>query len=75
MGKRGIQPRYTQAEIVAAAIELIDRDPGTELTIRALAQHLGLGTMSLYGYTTRRDLTQFGYTSVLFPDMDPNADD
>ena len=32
MGKRGIQPRYTQAEIVAAAIELIDRDPGTELT-------------------------------------------
>ncbi|HYP32464.1 MAG TPA: peptide deformylase [Burkholderiaceae bacterium] len=27
-------------------------------------------------YPTRmRDLTQFGYTSVLFPDMDPNADD
>ena len=27
-------------------------------------------------YPTRmRDLTQFGYTSVLFPDMDDNADD
>ena len=27
-------------------------------------------------YPTRmRDLTQFGYTSVLFPDMDPDADD
>jgi peptide deformylase len=27
-------------------------------------------------YPTRmRDLTQFGYTSVLFPEMDPNADD
>ena len=27
-------------------------------------------------YPTRmRDLTQFGYASVLFPDMDPNADD
>jgi len=27
-------------------------------------------------YPTRmRDLTQFGFTSVLFPDMDPNADD
>ena len=27
-------------------------------------------------YPTRmRDLTRFGYTSVLFPDMDPNADD
>jgi peptide deformylase len=27
-------------------------------------------------YPTRmRDLTRFGYTSVLFPDMDPNADE
>jgi peptide deformylase len=27
-------------------------------------------------YPTRmRDLTQLGYTSVLFPDQDPNADD
>ena len=27
-------------------------------------------------YPTRmRDFTQFGFTSVLFPDMDPNADD
>jgi peptide deformylase len=27
-------------------------------------------------YPTRmRDLTRFGYTSVLFPEMDPNADD
>jgi peptide deformylase len=27
-------------------------------------------------YPTRmRDLTQFGYTSVLFPEMDPDADD
>ena len=27
-------------------------------------------------YPTRmRDFTQFGFTSVLFPEMDPNADD
>lgn len=70
MGKRGIQPRYTQAEIVAAAIELIDRDPGTELTIRALAQHLGLGTMSLYGYFPNKDELLEAIAASLFESLD-----
>lgn len=49
-GRRGPKPRLDLDDIVAAAIELADEDGLDELSIRRLADRLGVGAMTLYGY-------------------------
>lgn len=44
-----------RAEIVGAALELVDRDGLDALSMRRLAAELGLGTMTLYGYFRTKD--------------------
>jgi AcrR family transcriptional regulator len=44
-----------RAEIVGAALGLIDRDGLDALSMRRLAAELGLGTMTLYGYFRTKD--------------------
>ena len=41
--------------IAAAALELIDRDGLDSLSMRRLAERLGIGTMTLYGYFRDKD--------------------
>ena len=41
-------PTLTRQQIVAAAIEIVDRDGLDALSMRELASELGVGTMSLY---------------------------
>jgi AcrR family transcriptional regulator len=41
--------------IVEAAIEIFDTEGADALTMRRLADHLGVGTMTLYGYFRRKD--------------------
>lgn len=53
--RRGRPPRVSVDEVVDAAIELADRDGLEALTMRALAEHLGVGAMSLYTYVASRD--------------------
>jgi AcrR family transcriptional regulator len=48
-------PDLDRPRIVAAAIELIDRDGLDTFSLRALARHLGAGNMSLYYYVKDRE--------------------
>ena len=74
-GLRGVVPRwerirYTGFDELGNAIDR-EADGFHARVVQHECDHL-IGRL----YPTRmRDLTQFGYTSVLFPDMDPNADD
>jgi peptide deformylase len=74
-GMRGVVPRYTR-------IRYHGRDPDGKPIVRE-AQDFHARVVQhecdhLIGklYPMRiRDFTRFGFTSVLFPDLDPNADD
>ena len=74
-GLRGIVPRwerirYTGFDELGNPIDR-EADGFHARVVQHECDHL-IGRL----YPTRmRDLTQFGFTSVLFPDMDPNADD
>jgi AcrR family transcriptional regulator len=46
--KRGRRPKLTVDAVMAAAIELADEAGITALSMRALAERLGVGTMTLY---------------------------
>ncbi len=48
--RRGPRPSRSGQEIVARAIELADRDGLARLSMRRLADELGITAMSLYGY-------------------------
>lgn len=51
------QPRYTQEQVAAAALALVDEHGFAALSMRRLAQELGAGTMTLYHYVrTKEDL-------------------
>lgn len=52
---RGPRQRLTLDRVVAAATELADRSGADELSMRKVAQHLGVGAMSLYTYVPGRD--------------------
>jgi peptide deformylase len=74
-GLRGVVPRWTRIRYTGVDPQgkPIDReaDGFHARVVQHECDHL-IGRL----YPTRmRDLTRFGYTSVLFPDMDPNADD
>jgi AcrR family transcriptional regulator len=45
----------THEQVAAAALELVDRDGPEALSMRRLADHLGVGTMTLYGYFRSKD--------------------
>ncbi|WP_067135897.1 TetR/AcrR family transcriptional regulator [Microtetraspora malaysiensis] len=50
------RPRsYSETDIAAAALAVIDHDGLAALTMRAVAVRLGLGTMSLYRYVSDRE--------------------
>jgi peptide deformylase len=74
-GLRGVVPRwerirYTGVDPHGHAIDR-EADGFHARVVQHEVDHL-LGRL----YPTRmKDLTQFGYTSVLFPEMDPNSDD
>jgi len=47
--------RLTAEMITTAALELMDADGPAAVSMRTLAQRLGVGTMTLYGYYRSRD--------------------
>ena len=74
-GLRGVVPRWERIRYTGFDEhgQPIDReaDGFHARVVQHACDHL-IGRL----YPTRmRDFTQFGFTSVLFPDMDPNADD
>ena len=53
--RRGPKQKLDVDRVVDAAIELADRDGLAALSMRGLAQHLGLGAMTLYSYVPGRN--------------------
>lgn len=53
--RRGRPPKVSVDEVIDAAIELADRDGLDALSMRGLAEHVGVGVMSLYTYVAGRD--------------------
>jgi AcrR family transcriptional regulator len=47
--------RLSREQVASAALELLDRDGLEALSMRRLADHLGVGTMTLYGYFRSKD--------------------
>ena len=54
-GRARRQTALDKASIQAAALRLIDREGLAALNMRALAQELGVGTMSVYHYVPNKD--------------------
>ncbi|MFI5889289.1 TetR/AcrR family transcriptional regulator [Actinoplanes sp. NPDC051513] len=52
---RGGQPTLGREQIVRAAIELLDADGATGLSMRRLGSHLGAGATSLYWHVSNKD--------------------
>jgi AcrR family transcriptional regulator len=52
---RGPKPKLTREQIAEEALELVDRDGLDALTMQGLAERLGIGTMTLYGYFRSKD--------------------
>ncbi len=48
--RSGTRATRTRDEVAAAALELVDEEGLDRLSMRRLAQRLGVGTMTLYGY-------------------------
>lgn len=55
MATRSAKPALSRESIAAAALELIDREGLQALSMRRLADVLGVGTMTLYGYFRSKD--------------------
>jgi AcrR family transcriptional regulator len=53
--RRGRPSRLSRAAIVAAAIEIVERDGADALTMRSLAAALGVEAMSLYRHVESKD--------------------
>jgi len=54
-GLRGPQPRFSRAQVAAAAIAIADRDGLDRVTVREVASALGMAPMTLYGYVPGRE--------------------
>lgn len=53
--RRGRKPKVTVDAVVDAAVEMADADGLEALSMRALAERVGVGAMSLYSYVASRD--------------------
>lgn len=53
--RRDARARLSPEQVAAAALELLDRHGLEWLSMRRLADHLGVGTMTLYGYFRSKD--------------------
>lgn len=53
--RRGRKPKVTVDVVVDAAVEMADADGLEALSMRALAERVGVGAMSLYSYVASRD--------------------
>jgi AcrR family transcriptional regulator len=64
--KRGPRPRFTREEVFEAALRVIDAVPPEAFTMRRVADELGMGVMTLYGYVRNKQEILEGITLMLF---------
>src|SRR5690242_2113838 len=75
-GKAGAERRaqLTRQQVVAAAIELADRDGIESISMRRLAQELGVEAMSLYTHVRNKDDLLDGMVDAVIGEVPLDAD-
>ena len=53
--RRGRPARYTREHVIRVALVLLEQDASKPLTLRALADELGITPMAIYGYVSDLD--------------------
>src|ERR1700730_18497719 len=66
----GPRPRFTREQVLTTALELIDREQPEAFTMRRVADELGMGVMTLYGYVRHKDEMIEGVTALAFAELD-----
>ncbi len=74
-GLRGVVPRFARIRYTGVDPDGRPIDREAEGFHARVVQHEVDHLIGRLYPTRMRDLTRFGYTSVLFPELDPNADD
>lgn len=69
--RRGRPPRLSRAQIVAAALDLVDREGVEGLTMRALAKDLGVDPMAVYRHVRDKDDLLGALCDQLLMELDP----
>jgi AcrR family transcriptional regulator len=69
----GPRARLSREQVAAAALELLDRDGLEALSMRRLADALGVGTMTLYGYFRSKDELLDAVIDAAVADREPHV--
>ncbi len=67
---RGPRPALTRGSVVQAAVALADADGVEALTMRKLAERLGVEAMSLYHHVANKDQILDGMVDAVFAEID-----
>jgi AcrR family transcriptional regulator len=65
----GPRPRYTREQVLATALALIDREEPEAFTMRRVADELGMGVMTLYGYVRNKEEMVEGVAALAFAEL------
>ncbi len=63
------RPRLSRAQVLAAALGIVDREGEGALTMRRLARDLGVEAMSLYGYVRNKDALLDGVVEQIMSEV------
>jgi AcrR family transcriptional regulator len=66
----GPEPRYTREELAKRALAIMDAHGTESLTMRRLAEELGMGTMALYRYFPSKNELMDAAIDVAAPDVE-----
>jgi AcrR family transcriptional regulator len=65
----GPRPRYTREQVLETALGVIDRDGPELFSMRRIADQLGMGAMTLYGYIRNKEEMIEGVTALAFAEL------
>jgi AcrR family transcriptional regulator len=73
VGKKAVKPGrpalLNREAVLATALAMIDRGPLESFSMRQLADELGVGTMTLYGYVSSREELLAAVTAIAFQEV------
>jgi AcrR family transcriptional regulator len=70
----GPRRRFTVDDVLVAALGVIDRGPPEAFTMRRVADELGIGVMTLYGYVASKEELLEGATLLAFAQAHVESD-
>jgi AcrR family transcriptional regulator len=65
----GPRPRHTREQVLETALTAIDRDGPELFSMRRIADELGMGAMTLYGYVRNKEEVVEGVTALAFSEV------